>query len=78
MYGFLHSHIQWHIQHILKGFTNQKAVGGVDGETAGEGVVYGESVHKGGLCVASLLVDIPTHVEVEGVAACSSLLTHVL
>lgn len=50
----------------------------MDGETAGEGLVYGESVHIGGLRVASLLVDIPTHVEVEGVAAFFRLLTHVL
>jgi len=58
-------------------FTNQQAISGMDGETAGEGVVYGESVHIGGVPVASLLVDIPAHVKVEGVAAFFSLLTHV-
>lgn len=39
--------------------TNQQTVGGVDGEAAGEGVVYGESVYIGGLPVASPLVHIP-------------------
>lgn len=49
----------------------------MDGEAAGEGVVYGESIDIGGLQVASPLVNIPTHVEVERVAAFLLLLTHV-
>ncbi|TNN50012.1 hypothetical protein EYF80_039820 [Liparis tanakae] len=59
-------------------FTDQQTVGGVDGEAAGEGVVYGEPVHVGGLPVVSPLVHIPAHVEVEGVVASLRLLAHVL
>lgn len=76
-HGHLHSHIQGLIQHNQKYITDQQAVGGMDGKTAGEGVVYGESIHVGGLQVASFLVNIPTHVKVDGVAAFSRLLTHV-
>lgn len=61
-----------------KHFTNQQTVGGVDGEAAGEGVVYGEPVHVGGLPVASSLVNISAHVEMEWVAAFLALLSHVL
>lgn len=50
----------------------------MDGEAAGKGVVNGKSVHIGGLPVAPLLVNIPTHVEVEGVATFLTLLAHVL
>lgn len=59
-------------------FTNQQTIGGVDGEAAGEGVVYWQSIHIGGLPVASPLVNVPTHVEVDGVAAILTLLAHVL
>lgn len=45
--------------HTHTHITNQQTVGGVDGEAAGEGVVYGESVYIGGLPVASPLVHIP-------------------
>lgn len=58
--------------------TNQQTIGGMDRETPGERVVYGEPVHMGGIPVASLLVNITAHVEVERVAALLSLLTHVL
>lgn len=61
-----------------KHFTNQQTIGGVDCKTAREGVVYGQPVHIGGFLVASLLVNIPTHVKVQRVAALLSLLTHVL
>ncbi len=59
-------------------FTNQQTVGGVDGEAAGEGVMYGKSVHVSWLLVASPLIHIPAHVEVEWVVAFLTLLTHVL
>lgn len=58
-------------------FTNQQTIGGVDGETAGEGVVDGKSVHIGGLRVAAPPVNIAAHVEVEGVATRLALLAHV-
>ncbi len=75
--SFLCPHIHCGPTHHTRS-TNQQTVGGVDGEAAGEGVVYGESVHIGGLPVASPLVHIPAHVEVEGVAASLALLAHVL
>ena len=50
----------------------------MDGDAAGEGVMYGESVDVGGLPVAPPLVHIPAHVEVERVAAFLALLAHVL
>lgn len=50
----------------------------MDGEAAREGVVYGEAVHIGGLPVASLLVHVATHVEVDRVATPLALLAHVL
>lgn len=59
-------------------FTNQQSVGCMDGEAAGKGVVYGKSVHIGGLLVASPLVHIPAHVEMEGISAFFTLLTHIL
>lgn len=50
----------------------------MDGEAAGKRVVYRESIHVGRFPVASFLVNIPTHVEVDGVAAILILLAHVL
>lgn len=49
----------------------------MDGEAARERVVYGESIYIGGLPVATPLVHIPTHVEVEGVVSYLALLAHV-
>lgn len=50
----------------------------MDGKTTREGVVDGESINVRRLPVASSLVNVPTHVEVEGVATRFSLLAHVL
>lgn len=75
--SFLCPHI--HIRRTYRTlFTNQQTIGGMDGEAAGKGVVYWESIHIGGLPVASPLVNIPTHVEVKGVATVLALLAHVL
>lgn len=49
----------------------------MDGEAAGKWMVYGESIHIGGLPVASTLVNIPAHVEMQGVATDLTLLAHV-
>lgn len=57
--------------------TNQQTVGGMDGEAAGKWMVYSESIHIGGLPVAATLVNIPTHVEMQGVASDLTLLAHV-
>ena len=75
--SFLCPHIHYRLTHHTH-FTHQQTVGGVDGEAAREGVVYGEPVHIGGLPVASLLIHVAAHVEVEGVAAVLALLAHVL
>lgn len=77
VYSCLFFVLTYMIHLLITHFTNQQTVGRVDGETAGEGVVYGESIHIGGLPVASPLVHIPTHVEVEGVTAMLGLLAHV-
>lgn len=50
----------------------------MNGDAAGKGVVYGQSVYIGGLPVASPLIHIPAHVEMKRVAATFSLLTHIL
>ena len=74
--SFLCIHIHYFSHHTH--FTNHQTIGGVNGEAAGEGVMYGESVHTSGLPVASPLVHVAAHVEVKGIAACLALLAHVL
>lgn len=58
--------------------TNQQTVGSVNGEATGKGVMDGEPIHISGLPVASPLINIPAHVEMDGIAAGLALLTHVL
>lgn len=50
----------------------------MNGEATGEGVMDGEPIYISGLPVASPLVNIPTHVEMDGIAADLALLAHVL
>lgn len=58
--------------------TNQQTIGGMNGEATGKGVMDGEPIHISGLPVASPLVNIPAHVEMDGIAAGLALLAHVL
>lgn len=58
--------------------TNQQSVGGVNGDATGKGVMDREPIHISGLPVTSPLVNIPAHVEMDGIAAFLTLLAHVL
>lgn len=69
-YGYFHAHI------TSVSETHQQPVGAVDGDASGEGVMNGQVFHISWRVVASLLIHIPVHMEVDWVVT-HGLLPHV-
>lgn len=61
----------------IKEETDQQSIGAVDGYTARKGVVDGQTVDRGGGIIASSLIHISVHVEVDWIVS-QCLLPHVL